>query len=130
MKIYVAGKFEKKEVILDIYKKIQSMGHSVAYDWTTHKNIKPYAQNSQIASCYSSNEIAGISDCDVFIYLSDDKGHTLHMEFGAAMALAKKTGKPLIFAVGEHNDKSPWFFNTLVRRMNSADEVLEELRKM
>jgi hypothetical protein len=41
MNIYVAGKFEEKDIILKTYQKLREMGHSVSYDWTTHKNMKP-----------------------------------------------------------------------------------------
>jgi len=41
MKIYIAGKFEKKDLIHDIFRRIEEIGHQVYYDWTTHKPIKP-----------------------------------------------------------------------------------------
>jgi len=34
MKFYVAGKFEKKEMILKIYEIIKEKGHQISYDWT------------------------------------------------------------------------------------------------
>ncbi|MEZ4200002.1 MAG: hypothetical protein R3B69_00120 [Candidatus Paceibacterota bacterium] len=51
------------------------------------------------------NELSAILDSDVFIYLSHERGTTLHMEFGAALAKAA-FGKPIaIYAVGEHNTR-------------------------
>ncbi len=128
MKVYIAGKFGDKALVLEAFARIRELGHSIAYDWTTHKNIQPYAQNQGTARAYSENELAGIADCDVFIYLSSDGGHTLHMEFGSALMLARKAGKPMVYAVGEFNDRSPWFFNGLVRRRDTIDEVIAELR--
>lgn len=127
MKIYVAGKFEKKEEIRKIYKKLESLGHSISYDWTTHKFIKPYVENQQQASTYAQNELNGICQSDVLIYIAEENGHTLPMEFGAALAMAKTTGKPRIFAVGKHNCLSPWFFNPLIKRVNKLEEVLKAL---
>lgn len=127
MKIYVAGKFEKKNLVREIFRKMESLGHSISYDWTTHKNIKPYAQNQDMASTYSQNEMNGICACDVLVYLAEESGHTLPMEFGAALALTKNTGKPIIYAVGKFNDVSPWFFNPLVKRVHSSDDVIKEL---
>jgi len=124
MKIYVAGKFEKKELVLDTYQKLEALGHSIAYDWTKHKFIKPYLKNQQIASKYAQNELNGISNCDVFIYLADEHGHTLPMEFGAALALLNNKGKPIIYAMGKFNDLSPWYFNPLVKRVDSIDEII------
>jgi len=127
MKIYVAGKFEKKDSIIEIFKQIEKFGHEVAYDWTTHKPIKPYFEHQEIASQYSQNELAGISKSDVFIFLSEENGHTLHMEFGAALALRSATGKPLIYVVGDHQDISPWLFNSLVIHKDSVEDVLSEI---
>jgi len=127
MRIYVAGKFEKKDMVLDTYKKIKEIGYNVSYDWTKHKPIKPYLQNSKIAAQYSDNELKGIIESDVFIYMTDEKGTTLPMEFGAALALLKTKNRPLVYAVGKFNDKSPWFFNKLVNRRDSIDEVIKEL---
>lgn len=127
MKIYVAGKFEKKELILEIYKKLESLGYTISYDWTTHKNIKPYTENQDMARRYAQNEITGISDCDIFIYIAEETGHTLPMEFGAALMLAKISKKPKIYAVGEFNDRSPWFFNPLVARVDDIGVVLKDL---
>jgi hypothetical protein len=130
MKVYVAGKFEKKDLVLDTFKKIREIGHEVSYDWTTHKSIWPYSENPEIAAQYSKNEIEGISNSDVFIYISDEKGTTLKMEVGAALMSSKAKGKPIVYAVGEFNDKSIWFFNPLVKRKNTVSEVIEELSKM
>lgn len=127
MKFYVAGKFEKKELILEIYRKLKKLGHEVSYDWTTHKKIKPYDKNKKLASTYSENELKGISNSEVFVYLTDEKGTTLPMEFGAALMSNKLSKKPLVYAIGEFNNKSPWFFNNSVKRKSSIDEFFEEL---
>jgi len=127
LSIYVAAKFERKKIINYLYKKILEKGHSISYDWTTHKPIKPYEHNENTAKIYSNNELSGIINCDVFIYIADNSGTTLPMEFGAALMHAKKTGKPKIYIIGEFNNKSPWFFNELVERRDTIKEVLEEL---
>ena len=130
MKVYVAGKFQKKDLVREVYRRIKDLGYEVAYDWTTHDPIKPYAQNAQLAAQYAQNELEGIADSDVFIYLSDQRGTTLPMEFGAALMRAKTHADVLVYAVGEFNDKSPWFFNELVVRKDSVDEVIEELSEL
>lgn len=127
MKIYVAGKFEEKDIILDTHKKLEDMGHDISYNWTIHKNIKPYIKNQKIASQYAQNEFNGILNSDIFIYLTNQTGHTLFMEFGTALASLKITGKPQIFAVGAHNSDSTWFFNPLIKRINTLEEVIEEI---
>jgi hypothetical protein len=128
MKIYVAGKFEEKELIRDIYKKLREMGHEISYDWTTHKPISPYSENQELAKEYSQKEIEGISNADVLICIPGDKSITSNIEFGAALILAKIKGKPKIYMVGQFNDRSPWFFDPLVKRRKYIEEVLGELK--
>ncbi len=130
LEIYVAGKFEEKDLILETYRELKQIGHKVAYDWTKHKLIKPYSENQEIARTYSENELQGISNSDVFIYLSCEKGTTLPMEFGAALTSSLIKGKPLIYAVGKFNTKSPWFFNKRVIRKESIKEVINELKNL
>jgi hypothetical protein len=127
MKIYVAGKFEDKEKVREIFSKLKIFGHSISYDWTGHKPIKPYRENKELASQYSENEISGIKDSDIFIYLPNKDSHTLHMELGSALMSNKIKGKPEIYIVGEW-DFSPWIFNPRIIHFNDIEEVLEKLK--
>lgn len=128
MKVFVSGKFEKRQEVRKLMDLLISLGHEISCDWTTHVPCKPYVENQERARKYGEEEVNGICSCDVLIYLSEETGTTLNMELGAALALAKKTGKPKIFAVGKFNSKSPWFFHPLVKRVDSLDEALEELK--
>lgn len=128
MKIYVAAKFENKDAVHALYAKLKALGHTIAYDWTTHQSIKPYDQNQARAHEYSKNELEGIANCDIFIFLSAQSAHTLFIELGAAIMAREQTGKPTIYAVGEFNSTSPWFFNNHVQRVTSIEEVLQKLK--
>lgn len=141
MKIYVAGKFEQKEEIRSIYKKLQEMGHEISYDWTVHQSVKNYQPgqdsamiglnqtsiNVDLARQYTQNELKAIAESDIFIYLTQELGTTNKMEFGAALMQSFLNNKLKIFAVGKANDKSNWFFMENVRRRDSVEEVLEEI---
>ena len=124
MEIYIVAKFEKKEFVREVYQKLETLGHHISYDWTTHKPIKPYHENQDIARIYGENEISAILKSDVIIAFPDESGSTLFLEIGAAMILAAKEGKPKVYVVGESNAKSPWFFSRYVKRCSSLDEVL------
>lgn len=128
MNIYVAAKFKNKAEVLKLYDQLRAAGHTVTYDWTTHQPIKPYGQHQELARTYSENEIQGIANSDVLIFLSAETGTTMWMEIGAAIVLQKKFGRPKVYAVGQWNSKSPWLFNSAVIRKNSVEEVLAELR--
>jgi hypothetical protein len=128
MKVYIAGKFEDRIKIQDLYKQIEKLGYQAAYNWTTHKRITPYSKNQELAREYSENELSGILGSDIFICLTHEAGTTSLMEFGVALILNMKTGKPLVYAVGTSIERSPWFFNSRVLRRNSVEEVIEEIK--
>ena len=126
-KVYVAGKFEQKDEVIKIQKQLINSGYKISYDWTTHVGIKPYEQNQDQARLYSENEINAIAESDIFIYLTQEYGTTNKMEFGAAV-MKKALGNDIqIFAMGEFNNKSPWYFNSYVERVNSIEEVYKNL---
>jgi len=127
MRVYIATKFEKKELVHELASKLKSAGHSLSYDWTTHKPIKPYEENQSTAKLYSENEVQGILDSDIFICIPDKLGHTLFMEIGAALMLKKTRGKPEVYVIGEFNKDSPWYFNPLIKRRDNIEQVIEEI---
>jgi hypothetical protein len=127
MKFYIAGKFEEVDIVHELFERVRSLGHEVAYDWTTHIKAKPYEENVELIRSYAENELTAILDSDVFVYLTHERGTTLHMEFGAALAKAAAGSDIRIFAVGQHNNRSPWYFNTHVERVSSVDEVFSLL---
>ena len=103
------------------------MGHHISYDWTTHKPIKPYRDNQDMAKFYGENEIKAILNSDVIIAFPDESGSTLFLEIGAGIILNVTRGKPKVYVVGELNGKSPWFFSSFVERRDSLEQVLAEL---
>lgn len=128
MKIYVAAKFDQKDVVRRLYQNLNQSGHSITLDWTQHKPIKPYAENPLLAQVYAEEDIAGVAQSEVFILLSSDgpnKG--MYVELGAALLSNSRTGKPAIYAVGEHIDSSVFFFHPQVIRCQSIDEVMTKL---
>ncbi len=130
-KVYVVGKFEQKEKVREVYAKLNEIGYKVSYDWTQHKPIKPYSENPELANEYAENEMKAISESDVLIYLSTKEGTTSKLEVGGAMLLKFIGRKPkFIFLVGEYNSASPWFMNKIVKKFDSVEEMIEELKNL
>lgn len=127
MKFYIAGKFEEVEIIHQLFDRVRAAGHEISYDWTTHIKSKPYTEHVERIQQYAENEFNAILDSDVFIYLTHERGTTLHMEYGAALAKKKQGGTIALYAVGEHNDRSPWYFNPLVNRVDSVEAAFADL---
>jgi len=126
MKFYIAGKFEEVEVIHKLFDRVRTAGHEISYDWTTHIKAKPYIDNVELIRSYAENELNSILHSDVFIYLTHERGTTLHMEYGAALAKKKLGGAIEIYVVGENNARSPWYFNPLVKRVDTAEAALTD----
>lgn len=65
----------------------------------------------------------------IFSYFSAErqKGAGMHVELGAAIATAMKTGKPKIYVVGETNDRSIFYFHPNVKRASCIEDVFKEI---
>jgi nucleoside 2-deoxyribosyltransferase len=129
MKIYLAARFDRKDEVRELYNQLIEQGHEITYDWTTHKMIKPYHENQEIAHEYSSNDMEGVKNCDIFILITADGGTGTFIELGAAILSNIKHNKPEIFVIGEHNTKSIFYFHPSVKRKNTVQEVLDEIKK-
>jgi hypothetical protein len=130
MKVYVAAPFERKHEVLDLFRLLEKKGHSVSFDWTVHKKIKPFTENHEIAQRYSIEDINGVKDSDAFILLSEREGcRGMHVELGAAILSNVRSGKPAIFVVGGHNSGSLFYFHPSVKRRETIEQVLEEMDK-
>ena len=83
MKIYIAGSWAERDVIKDLMKYLEDIGHVITEDWTLHtgKNM-----NHE----YATKDINGINECDVFIlFLSKDKTFGKAFEMGYACSADK-----------------------------------------
>lgn len=114
-------------MVRELYERIRAARHEITYDWTTHKKAQPYTENVDCIRSYAEHEIAAILASDVFIYLTHERGTTLHMEYGAALAKKQRGEAIAIYVVGEHNARSPWYFSSLVQRVDSVEAVFADL---
>lgn len=128
MKIYIAARFDKKEEVRGLQKLLSEKGHEITADWTLHKPIKPYNENSEIAKDYATEDVNGAKDCDVFMLLTDEAGTGMYVELGVAILSHLQSGKPKIYAVGEHISRSMFYFHPSVNRRENIGQVLKELK--
>ena len=72
---------------------LRSLGHEITYDWTVD-----YSEDNQERK--AAEELNGIREADVFIYLWESDAESARYEAGMAMALEKKiivSGGPISF---------------------------------
>lgn len=128
MKFYIAARFTEKEHVREIYRFLKDKGHEITADWTLHKTIKPYDENSAIAKDYAVEDMNGVIDADVFVLVtSENTGSGSAGELGAAILSKIKSGKPKIFVIGEHMGNNFFYFHPTVIRRKSIEEVLSDL---
>lgn len=129
MEFYTAGRFHRREQIKEIQEQVLSHGHSITVDWTQHKNIDSYPEESELASEYALEDHRGAADSDVFVLLGNKSGRGSHMELGAAIESRRRTGSPQIFVIGELKDDSLIYFHPYVNRVESIEEVLKSVQE-
>jgi hypothetical protein len=128
MKIYVAARFTEKSTVQKLYSQLKTQGHEITADWTAHKNVKPYDQNTAIAGEYSAEDAGGVMAADVFLLLtSAEAGAGVSAELGVAIASKQLTGKPRICVAGEHMATNAFFYHPLVERFATVEQALATL---
>jgi len=130
MKIYVAARFQDKEKVKEIYKKLKDRGHTISGDWTNHTHTKPYKENQELSKEYSIEDMNNILNCDVFILLTNQEpGIGSTTELGGALALYIKNKSPKVYIVGDNLDGNMFYFHPEVNVKSTLEEVLEDLDK-
>lgn len=84
-KVYVGSSLAEKETAKKIIEKLQAIGFTVTYDWTTHGRLTNTQELKEC--CYK--EIGGVKDCELFFMYFPARFGT-HVELGIALALNKK----------------------------------------
>ena len=129
MKFYIASKFEDREIVKEYIVKLTNEGHEVSYDWTDHKQAKPYSQHPNISQEHAITDMNGVLDADIFILISSpEKGAGYSSELGAAIAAKELRGKPEVLVLGEHLDLNMFYFHPHVKRYGTIEEIIAYLK--
>jgi len=126
--VYIAARFGLKDEVKNMQKQLHELGYETIADWTDHQLIKPYEKNVGLSKEYAIEDIDAAKDCDIFILMSDDSGTGMYVELGAAIASHTEKGTPKIYVVGENKSRSMFYFHPSVNRIDTFDEVLEDVK--
>jgi len=131
MKFYIAARFALKDLVREIYRKIQERGHEVIGDWTVHKETKPYDQNLELAREYAIEDIDSARNCDCLVLVSDSAGTGMYAELGVAISSYLERGKPMIYVIGDNRARSMFFFHPSVnRKFSIIEEILDDVDRI
>lgn len=127
MKFYVAAKWQLKDEVREIFRKIQEKGHEIAEDWTEHPPIKPYDKNPAFSRKLSSIDIESVRNSDVLVLLANEDGIGMYVELGGAIVSYLEKGKPEIYIIGDNTGRSMFFFHPAVKRRKTIENVFLDL---
>ena len=126
MKIYVAAKYEDREFVRELYRTLESKGHTITCDWTNH-DMYPEDVPEIKKGSYALDDIVGVQECDVLIAVFLWKRHQRGalIELGAALGL----NKPVLI-IGHHESSSTLLQHPMITRFSHVDDALEAVRAL
>jgi hypothetical protein len=127
MKFYVASKWEDKTRTKKVLEQLKDHGHEIEADWTVHERLDPFEENLEKAQQNIEKDLLAARNCDVFVLLSNQISRGSHAELGAALAENIAGEGPKIYIVGEYRDDHLFYFHDSVTRVETVDEVFEDL---
>jgi len=131
MKFYIAARFGLKDLVREMYRKIQERGHEIIGDWTVHKEAKPYDKNPELAREYATEDIDSARNCSCLVLVSDGAGTNMYAELGVAISSHLERGRPMIYIIGNYRARSMFFFHPSVnRKFSTIEEVLDDVKNI
>ncbi len=133
-KVYVAGKVGKSEAaIKHLIKRLQDRGYEITYDWTLAVIPRPFEEHQEEAAAASEAMLMGILHADIIVVcVPIEGGAGLFVESGGGMvggavqAYIQGQRNKRIYAVGEGNGRSIFFFHPSVKRVKTVEDLMED----
>ncbi|HWQ59153.1 MAG TPA: group-specific protein [Clostridia bacterium] len=126
MRFYVASGLENQERVRLVIERICTRGHTMAYDWTTHGDVR--CKGEEVLITIAGNETFAVIDAS-FVLILLPGGRGTHTELG--LALASRSNKRIVLwsETGEEfgsNEKTCAFYHhSAVERLHCGfDELL------
>jgi len=129
MKIYIASRSSDRKLVKKLNKRLEQSGH-IIFDWTWHKNTKPYEKHRKLAKDYSIDDLTYVKRCDVFILIASEfPGAGSMTELGMALFSYSCFRKPKIYVVGSYINNM-FFYHPSVTLLQSIEKVMEKLERV
>lgn len=138
-KVFVSGQIGDVENVRDVQRAFVDAGHEITHDWTqseTGANFLGGARakfdNPGESGRRAERDMQGVIDSDVYVICTDNEkpGKGMYVELGGALALNKTTGRPLVYLLGEMANASIFYFDPVVRRRESVEEIKSEVERI
>lgn len=104
---------------------LRNAGHTISFDWTSIRHLKPYDQNASESREAAVLEARAVKDADVLVVAAHDKGVGMYVELGIAIG----AGVPIRVISGDAS-RTMFFHHPLVRIVESVDEIIAEYQTL
>ncbi len=90
MKIYVASKFENKELVKEVQEELIREGHSITHDWSNESDAgKTGIELENYQARCAQQDFDGVKNADLVLLINHQGCKGTYTEFGIALALNK-----------------------------------------
>lgn len=121
MKFFVSGKIGDETTAQQVMNALKDAGHTISFDWTSIRHLKPYDQNVSESREAAVLEARAVKDADVLVVAAHDKGVGMYVELGIAIG----AGVP-VRVISADVSRTMFFHHPLVRIVNAVDEIIAE----
>ncbi len=130
MKVFVSGRISETELANEAQALFKAAGMKITHDWTKSDAIGDKLENETESGLRAKRDIEGVVDADIYVLLSHNEsaGKGMYAELGAALALNQIHGAPQVYIVGPMNHLSIFYLHPTVRRFDTIDEVISDIR--
>jgi hypothetical protein len=129
-RVYIAGKVGKEGAVRELIAVLEKRGYFTPFDWTTVSLEKPFKDDPSTPAS-AERMMRGAIEADIVVVLCQKEGGIgYHIETGAAIAscfaspFALGGRRKRVYAVGEGNDRSAFYFHPAVTRVDTVESLL------
>ena len=120
MKIYVAAKFEEKELVRGVHGRLAKMGHEVTHDWTKEDlgkrtGVSAYSYLREAAI----HDVEGVRNAQLLFLINHPQGFGLMVELGVAIGFDIPT-----IVVNPGARETPFFYMHNIVCVDTVEEGL------
>lgn len=126
MKIYVAAKFEDKELTKYVQRQLRGLGHTITCDWTSNDDTGLIGEAKKRYWTQSAMEdLAGARDCDLFFLITHPSGRGSMTELGISAVMNRQ-----IVIVNPQLCVNVFFHLPWVKHVQTVDEGIAYVQEL
>jgi len=123
MNVYVAGKFEEKELVRTVQRTLLERGHTITHDWTGEDATGMEGEQlEEYLADNASRDVDGVAAAEAVLILNHPKGFGMMAEMGMAIAWNIP-----IYVIGPQIRDCIFFHLPEVQGFDTIEDALEKM---